>query len=178
MIESAMRGSVERLVSALGRQAREQGCTVATAESLTGGQLAAALAAAPEAREWYRGGVVAYQAEVKYSLLGAPHGPVVTAATAESMARAVSKLFDSDFSVGVTGVGGPEPDEGEPPGTVYLAVYQRAASSEGGGVSERFEFDGAPVDVMQQTICAALEALLTSVERRAGDNGGNGPAVA
>lgn len=136
-----------------------RGHSVATAESLTGGQLAAALSAAPEAGTWYRGGVVAYHPEVKYTVLNTPRGPVVTADTASEMARTVTTLLGADLGVALTGVGGPGPDEGKPPGTVYLATCVSGEEP----VVQHHQFEGEPLEVMQQTITAALRALLHSL---------------
>ncbi len=156
MVESALEGRVDRLVERIAEQAGASGATIAVAESLTGGQLGAALAAAPESGTWFRGGVIAYDPEVKYSLLGAPRGPVVTEPTAIAMAESTARLLLADIVVAVTGVGGPEPDEGKPAGTVVLAVT-------GGGsptAVEHLSFSGDPIEVMQQTVEAALEAVL------------------
>lgn len=156
MVRSALDGEVDRLVRELAAAVRSSGCTVATAESLTGGQLAAALSAAPGAGDWYRGGIVAYHPEVKYELLKAPRGPVVTPETAAAMACSAAELFGAECSVALTGVGGPGPDEGKPAGTVYLATCRADESP----VVECFRFGGEPVEVMEQTICAALRALV------------------
>lgn len=163
MVETALDDGLDGLIRSLAEAARAAGCSLATAESLTGGQLAAAISAGPEAGQWYRGGVVAYHPEVKYALLDAPPGPVVTAATAEAMACSVAALLGADYSVAVTGVGGPEYEEGEPPGTVYLATSERGAHP----IVEHHRFDGDPVEVMQQTIRVALSALLERI--RAGE---------
>jgi nicotinamide-nucleotide amidase len=85
------------------RQRQEQ---IAVAESLTGGQLSGYLASAPEASQWLRGGLVAYQAEVKQNLLGVKPGPVVTQETAEQMANGIAALLDANLTIAVTGVGG------------------------------------------------------------------------
>lgn len=165
MVEAAWSAETDRLLGELAELARRGACTVAVAESLTGGQLAAALASAPDAGEWFRGGVVAYHPEVKYALLDAPRGPVVTGPTAAAMARSAAALLGADAAVAVTGVGGPEPSEGEPAGTVYLAVC--SGEGEGGAVTSRHEFDGEPSAVMRQTIEAALRALIERARDRA-----------
>src|SRR4051794_35138508 len=82
------------------------GITVVVAESLTGGELSARLAATPGSGSWYRGGVVAYASEVKRSVLDVPPGPVVSEAAATAMAAGVCRLLDADLSVSVTGVAG------------------------------------------------------------------------
>lgn len=161
MAESALSPEVDRLVTQLADAVTASGATVAVAESLTSGQICAALAAATQAGEWFRGGVVAYHPEVKYTLLGTPRGPVVTAATAEAMARAAAELLGASYAVSVTGVGGPDPQEGEPAGTVYIATCAGQDHVD----SARYEFSGDPVAIMEQTIRAALTALLTLITR-------------
>jgi PncC family amidohydrolase len=76
----------------------------------------------PGASTWFRGGVVSYASDVKASLLGVPEGPVVSAAAAGAMAEGVRRLLGADVGLGVTGVAGPDSQEGQPPGTVFLAV--------------------------------------------------------
>ncbi|MGO3147844.1 MAG: CinA family protein [Leucobacter sp.] len=155
MVESALGNAVDRCIEQLVAAVNDSHCTVATAESLTGGQLAAAISAAPNAREWYRGGIVAYHPEVKYTLLKAPHGPVVTAETASAMACSAAHLLGADYAVALTGVGGPGPDEGKPAGTVYVAAVETGEDP----IIEHHRFAGDPVDVMEQTICEALRSL-------------------
>lgn len=142
---------VEQIAAA----ARREGATVASCESLTSGRLSAALGAAQAATDWYCGGIVAYQSGVKHGLLRAPDGPVVTAATAEAMACSTADLLGADYSVAVTGVGGPDPQEGHPPGTVYIATSVHGEP----GTVRWHHFVGGPVEVMERTVCAALEAL-------------------
>lgn len=109
-------------VERIARLAGERGLDVAAAESLTSGLLSSRLGAGPDASDWFRGAVVAYQEPVKFEVLGVPEGPVVTAECAEQMARGVAELLGASAAVSVTGVGGPDPAEGEPPGTVYVGV--------------------------------------------------------
>jgi nicotinamide-nucleotide amidase len=85
--------------------------------------------------------------------------PVVTAKCAAQMAQGAARLMDADFAVAVTGVGGPEPDEGRPAGTVYLAV-----SSGSGDEVEHHRFDGDPPDVVKQATVAALRRLLSVLD--------------
>lgn len=137
-----------------------RGWGVATAESLTGGTLASVLAAAPRAGEWFRGSVVAYTAEVKFDLLGVPRGPVVTEECAATMARSAADLLGADLCVAVTGVGGPEPDEGQPAGTVWFAVV-----SPTGLRTERAVFEGDPAEVLTATTVRALGMLHAAATR-------------
>jgi nicotinamide-nucleotide amidase len=100
---------------------RERGSTIGTAESITGGLIAARLTDAPGASAVVRGAVVSYASEVKYDVLGVPEGPVVTEEAAAAMAEGACRALGCDVSLAVTGVAGPEPQEGVEPGTVYFA---------------------------------------------------------
>lgn len=147
---------VQRLVSTLQAILRGTGCSVAVCESLTGGKIAAALAAGDSAGEWFRGGIIAYHPRVKFDLLNAPEGPVVTAETADAMACAAARLLGADLAVAVTGVGGPASSEGKPPGTVYLATSVRGEAPH----AELYRFSGDPESVLHQTVVTALDALI------------------
>src|SRR4051794_14662088 len=96
-------------VKSLAQQAARglHGRTLAAAESITGGSLAAALVAADNASDWFKGSVVAYARESKYSVLGVDPGPVVTAGCVRQMAANVGTLLAADVAVATTGVGGP-----------------------------------------------------------------------
>ena len=121
---------------------RTAGASVATAESLTGGRLAALLTSVPGASATYVGGVVTYATELKQSLLGVPealvaeHG-VVSAPCARAMARGARALTGATYALATTGVAGPDRQEGHPPGTVYVALAgpdgDRAVALELGG---------------------------------------------
>jgi len=100
----------------------ERGLTLAVAESLTGGLVAARLVNVVGASAWFRGGVVAYASDVKHSLLDVPEGPVVSEAAAGAMASGVRAVLGADVGLAVTGVAGPDPQDGEKPGTVFLAI--------------------------------------------------------
>ncbi len=135
--------------------AASKGRTIATAESLTGGLLTARLAAAPNASMWFRGGVVAYNAEVKQKVLGVPPGPVVSDPAAAAMAIGVAKLLGADIGVSTTGVGGPGEEEGRAPGTVWIALSWNGLRV---GAWE-YKFEGDPPEICRQTCDAALERV-------------------
>jgi len=103
------------------------GWTVAVAESLTGGLVAAALTDVPGSSVAFRGGVVVYATELKAELLGvdvgmlAAHGPVY-APVAAAMAEGVRKRLGATVGLATTGVAGPGPQDGQPAGTVHIAV--------------------------------------------------------
>ena len=100
----------------------DRGLTLAVAESVTGGLIASRITNVPGASKVFRGGVVSYASEVKYDVLDVPVGPVVTAEAAEAMAVGVRRLLKADVGIAVTGVAGPEPQENQPPGTVFFGI--------------------------------------------------------
>jgi nicotinamide-nucleotide amidase len=112
----------ETMEHALAARLLDRDLTLAVAESLTGGLVASRLVNGPGASDWFRGGVVSYATEVKFSVLGVPEGPVVSAEAAAAMATGVRDLLGADVGLGVTGVAGPDALEGQPPGTVYLGA--------------------------------------------------------
>jgi len=106
---------------------RERGETLATAESLTGGLVVAALTAVAGSSAVVRGGIVAYASEVKRDVLTVDadllgrHG-AVSREVAVEMATRVADLFASSWAISTTGVAGPERQDGQPVGTVYVSV--------------------------------------------------------
>ena len=118
---------VTDLLPRIHQQLRAVGATVAPAESLTGGRLAAALTATPGASATYVGGVVTYATELKVALLGVAeqlveqHG-VVSAECARAMAAGVRALTGATYGIATTGVAGPDEQEGKPVGTVFVGI--------------------------------------------------------
>jgi nicotinamide-nucleotide amidase len=135
----------------IGQLLIDRGEHMAVAESLTGGLLASALAATEDASDWFRGSVTAYQASTKRRVLDVPPGPVVTEAAARAMAEGVASLMEADLAVAVTGVGGPGPEEGQPVGTVWLAVRYRDDT-----ITQRLQLHGTPEEICALTCAAAL----------------------
>lgn len=142
-----------------------RGWTLGVAESLTGGALAAEIVAVPGASAALLGGVVAYATPVKHSLLGvdaellARDGPV-HAEVALQMASGVRRSVqvngrDADVGVSTTGIAGPDSPDGQPVGTVHIAVVTPE-----GAAAEAFEFSGDRSQIRARTVGAAL-ALLT-----------------
>lgn len=149
-----MREEIDDRAAVVAERAQARGWTVACAESLTSGAIASALGAAENASEWFRGGVVAYASGVKHDLLHVPPGPVVSAPAARAMAHGAARLLDADLVVAVTGAGGPDPQDGQPPGTVWFGVFWP-----GGREQTHRAFSGEPVEVVQQTVAFALGLL-------------------
>lgn len=133
---------------------RRQGWCLATAESLTGGLVARRLAAAPGSGACFRGGLVAYASLIKHEVLGVRPGPVVAGDAAAEMAAGAARLFGADVAVATTGVAGPDELEGQPVGTVWLAVTTPA-----GARTERHRFEGPPDQVVAQAADRALALL-------------------
>ncbi|MBO2446650.1 CinA family nicotinamide mononucleotide deamidase-related protein [Actinomadura barringtoniae] len=124
MIYGAEDDTLDRVVH---RLLAERGQTVAAAESLTGGLIGAELTAMPGSSATYLGGEITYATEVKHQLLGVPaellreHG-AVHPDVAAAMAVGVRDRLGASYGLAVTGVAGPEPQDGRPVGTVFLAV--------------------------------------------------------
>jgi nicotinamide-nucleotide amidase len=112
----------ESMEVAVAAELRARGITLGVAESLTGGLIASRLVNVPGASAWFRGGVVAYHEQVKFDLLGVPVGPVVSEAAAVAMAEGVCRATGSDVGLGITGVAGPEDQEGVAPGSVFVGL--------------------------------------------------------
>ena len=108
--------------------------TIASAESLTGGGLGAAITSVPGASEVYVGGVVCYANRVKAELLRVPASVIdgvgaVSADCARAMATGVREVVGADIGVSTTGVAGPGAQEGKAAGLVYVAVADVAGES-------------------------------------------------
>jgi nicotinamide-nucleotide amidase len=139
-----------------------RGLTVAVAESLTGGLVVADLVSVAGASAVVRGGVVAYATELKHELLGvdaallAAGGPI-QAAVAEQMAAGVRGRLGADLGLATTGVAGPDPQDGHPPGEVWIAV-----ATADGVRSVRLELGGDRDAVRRETVVAVLGLALES----------------
>lgn len=152
------------------------GRTVATAESLTGGLVCAALTSVPGSSAVVRGAVVSYATDTKRDVLGVDaellrQQGAVAAQTAEQMARGVRRLMGADWGVATTGVAGPDPSEGKPVGTVFVAVSGPGSREEQAGVTA-LHLSGSRWQIREQTVRAALTALaaaLTEGAPRSGD---------
>ena len=145
-----------QVLASLGRAGR----SLAVAESLTGGMLAATLVDVPGASSVFRGAVVAYATDLKSALLGVDPALLdsrgaVDPEVARQMAAGVRDRLGADVGVATTGVAGPDPQDGQPPGTVVVAVDVR------GGLSQvrALVLDGDRAAVRAATVQAALTLL-------------------
>ena len=147
------------------------GRTLATAESLTGGLIGATITAIPGASTMYRGGVITYASDLKASMLDIPpatmaHG-VVSKEVAAAMAVGVAYFLNAEFAIATTGVAGPDSQENQTPGTVFVSVFRRGRDGAPVSVTEKYFFESESKDaqaarnyVRQSTVRAALEQLL------------------
>jgi len=102
---------------------REQGLTLAVAESLTGGLIGQRITAHPGASDVFAGSIVTYADHVKSDLLGLVDEPAISDAGARAMVEGVVRALGADVGVAVTGVAGPAPAGGYKPGTVFMATH-------------------------------------------------------
>ena len=140
------------------------GATIAVAESLTGGLLGAELTSIPGSSATFLGGITAYASAAKTSLLGvsadllALHG-AVHPDVAAAMAHGVRARFGSTYAVGLTGVAGPDPQDGQPPGTVFVALV--------GAGPERMlalTLTGSRRNVRREAVRAALALVVQELD--------------
>jgi len=137
-----------------------RGQLLATAESLTGGLLGAAITAVPGASAAYVGGVVAYATPMKHRLAGVDaelletQGPV-SERTAMALAAGIREATAADWAVATTGVAGPTSQDGHEPGEVWVAIVGPGVAAR----AVRFDFTGGRSAVRAATVQAALALL-------------------
>ncbi|MGP3986690.1 CinA family protein [Streptomyces sp. 3N207] len=171
--------------------------TLAVAESLTGGLLAAEITAVPGASRAFRGSVTAYATALKRDVLDVDGALLeergaVDAEVALQMARGVRTALSADWGLATTGVAGPEPQDGQPVGTVYVAVVGPTAAAvveklqlesgrSGDRAGETGEEAGERVraGIRTESVRGALELLYKELIENAGgqdreQTGGNG----
>ncbi|WP_293787187.1 CinA family protein [uncultured Aeromicrobium sp.] len=145
---------------------RRQVATVATGESLTAGLVCAALVDVPGASDVVRGGIAAYQAELKTVLLGVPADLIAERGTVDpdvaiALARGARTRCAATYGVSTTGVAGPGPAEGKPAGTVHVAVV----GPDDRPHVETVALDGDRDAVRRGAVAAALSALASRLRR-------------
>ena len=156
----ALQKAIDERARSIVEKARARGLSVATAESLTGGLIAATLTSVPGSSEVVRGGIVSYVNDVKQELLGVS-GDVLTSQgavdelVALQMARGALRKLSSDVAVSGTGIAGPGGAEpGKPVGTVWVGC-----ATVKGGHATCHHFEGGREVVRLQTVLAALQAI-------------------
>ena len=155
---------------ALGNSLRAQGLRLATAESCTGGMIAAACTAIAGSSDWFERGFVTYSNEAKTEMLGvdaaliAAHG-AVSAEVARAMADGALARSRADLSVAVTGVAGPGGGSPHKPvGTVWFALARTGSPAQ----AELLQLAGDRTAVRAQTVAHTLQRLQAEVARSAG----------
>lgn len=157
------------LETILGELLKQQNATIATAESCTGGRLAAALNAQAGSSAYFMGSVVAYANEVKEQVLGVEHDTLmrygaVSEQTVRQMAEGVRRLMHTDYAIATSGIAGPDGGtEDKPVGTVWIAW----ATPEGIW-AERFQFGVARLrqQITQRAVTTALVELIKLLNTR------------
>lgn len=141
---------------------RDRGLTLGLAESLTGGMMGSRICDVPGASDVFRGSIVSYAADVKFSVLGVPEGPVVTADAAAAMATGARRVLGADVGVAVTGVAGPGRDEdGIEAGTVFVGLDLGPLCGDAGPEAFEVKLPGNRLQIRQFSVITALSALRT-----------------
>ncbi|MDL5361628.1 CinA family protein [Halalkalicoccus sp. NIPERK01] len=157
----------------VGEALREDGSTVATAESCTGGLICSLLTDVPGSSDYVDRGFVTYAYDAKREMLGVSrealddHG-AVSDPVAREMARGARDVADATWAVSTTGIAGPTGgSEGKPVGTVFIGVAHAAPWGSGDSYAtvSRYEFDGDREEIKERIARQALEDLLREVER-------------
>lgn len=112
----------ETMETVIGGLLQKRGWTLGLAESLTGGLITSRLTNAIGASKFLRGAVVSYASDVKFSVLDVPEGPVVSLPAARAMALGAREVLETDVALSVTGVAGPDTQDGQPVGTVFVGM--------------------------------------------------------
>jgi nicotinamide-nucleotide amidase len=159
---------VEPEVLALADALRRRGWHMASAESCTGGLIAAACTMVSGSSDWFERGFVSYSNAAKTDMLGvdaaliAEHG-AVSEAVARAMAHGAAERAGVDLGVAVTGIAGPGgATPGKPVGTVWLALAVRTSAGELQLQAERLQLPGDRAAVREQTVRVALQRLLSA----------------
>ncbi|MCT7354151.1 CinA family protein [Streptomyces sp. 15-116A] len=154
------------------------GATLAVAESLTGGLVAAEITSVPGASKVFRGSVTAYATDLKQEVLGVDAGLLerngaVDPQVAAEMAAGVRKVLGADWGIATTGVAGPEPQDGQAVGTVFVAVdgpFAEGSGSARGGKVRHLRLNGDRAEIRMESVRSVLALLL---EELAGEQTGN-----
>lgn len=160
----------------VGRRLRERGCTLATAESSTGGWVAQAITAVPGASAYFQSGFVTYSNLAKQKHLAVPsccfEGPEAPGAVSEktvlAMARGALTEGGADVAVANSGIAGPDGgSEDKPVGTVWIGWAIRPRNEPTPRTQARvFHFQGDREEVRRQSVIAALEGLLELIDNQ------------
>ena len=158
---ATLQPSVALLSKRLGSLCVKKKLTLSVAESCTGGMIGAAITAIPGSSEYFSGGVVSYNNEMKHNVLGVPRlvlekKGAVSAETVKAMVKGVRRLCKTDCAIAVTGIAGPDGGtKKKPVGLVYAGT--------GAGKKVRafkYYFKGNREEIRRQTVREALERMI------------------
>ncbi len=158
----------DTLASVAGDLLKKHGWTMSVMESCTGGLTASTITDIPGSSDYMRGGIVAYATDLKKSM-GVPadvieqHG-VISRETALEMARASRLRCSSDVGIGITGVAGPDLQEGKPVGLVFIAIVTPETE-----VAEQFQMPGDRHDIKRRAALRALNMLRLALSSGSGN---------
>lgn len=134
---------------------RGRGLTLGLAESVTGGLVGGRLTNVPGSSSVFRGAVVSYASDVKFGVLGVEQGPVVSEEAAAQMARGAQRVLGCDVALALTGVAGPDEQDGRPVGTLCVAVVM----PDGSAVTATLMMPPARDQMRQMSVITALDFL-------------------
>jgi nicotinamide-nucleotide amidase len=149
-----------KLEELIGKLLKQQGKTLATAESCTGGYIAHLITSIAGSSAYFKGSVVSYANEVKIHQLGVPESVLKTVGavsqeTVEQMVKGVSTLLNTDFAIATSGIAGPDGGTPEKPvGTVWIAVGTKTEAK-----AEKFNFRGTRQAIIERSAVTALNML-------------------
>ena len=155
-----------KLEDLVGKLLKDRHCTVATAESCTGGKVASLITSVSGSSEYYKGSVVSYCNEVKADVLGVSRADLekygaVSSTVAEQMASGVRSLLKTDYAVATTGIAGPTGgSEEKPVGTVWIAVASPTKV-----VSRKYVFGKDRAINIERFAASALSMLIVEMEK-------------
>ena len=152
------------LIQAIGDNLKSQNMMISTAESLSGGLLSSKFCEIPGSSEWFAGGMVCYQNEIK-EMLGVEksfietHG-VVNCKTAYALAKNIALKFNTEIGVSLTGIAGPSTDSKNTPiGTVHIGFYSEKDSE-----CRKFSFDGTRNQIREKSVKEAINMILSKIK--------------
>ncbi len=148
---------------------RSRSWTIATGESLTAGMVCAALAEVPGCSAVLRGGVVAYQVDIKESILGVSERAIAQGVVSEQvaleLAQGAARTLSARVGVGTTGAAGPDAHDGTPAGTAWVGVWIHRGPGEPGTIrSRQITSSGNRAQVRAEVTRAALEEVLAALQ--------------
>ncbi len=155
-----------KLEELVGKLLKDRHCTIATAESCTGGKVASLITSVSGSSEYYNGSVVSYCNEVKADVLGVSRADLekygaVSSTVAEQMASGVRRLLKTDYAVATTGIAGPTGGSDEKPvGTVWIAVATPTKV-----VSRKYVFGKDRSINIERFAASALSMLIVELEK-------------